>query len=224
MITTPSSTVVPTSSEKLLGGWIHQDLKWSEHIQDSEDSLVRSLSTRLGALKRIGKISSFKTRKMFADGIFISKLSYLISLWGGCEQYLTKSLQVIQNKAARVVTKLDWYTPTHVLLSQCGWLSVHQLAVYHSVVLVHKVLRSGQPQYLHSLFSQNYQCGTRHADKKLIKPTQTKAPQHDLALNSFRWRAMMDYNSLTLDIRNSTCPHKFKRLAKTWIMENVPLV
>ena len=87
---------------------------------DSEENMVKSLTTRLSALKKIGKVASFKTRKMLADGIFISKLSYLISLWGGCEKYLIQALQVIQNKAARVVTKLDWYTPTHVLLSQCG--------------------------------------------------------------------------------------------------------
>ena len=86
-IATPSATITPSSSEKLLGGWIHQDLKWSEHILDNQESLVRSLSTRLSALKMIGKVAPFKTRKMLADGIFISKLTYLISLWGGLENF-----------------------------------------------------------------------------------------------------------------------------------------
>ena len=69
--------------------------------------MVKCLTTRLSALKIIGKVAPFKTRKMLADGIFMSKLIYLIPLWGGCEKYLIRSLQVIQNKAARVVTKLD---------------------------------------------------------------------------------------------------------------------
>jgi hypothetical protein len=39
--------------------------------------LVRFLSTRLSSLKMIGKVAPFKTRKMLADVIFISKLTYL---------------------------------------------------------------------------------------------------------------------------------------------------
>ena len=92
---------------------------------------------------------------------------------GGCE----KSLQVIKNKAARVVTKLDWSTSSHALLSQCGWLSVHQLVVYHTVVLVHKVLLSGTPKHLFNLFNEDYNVKTRLADQKLLKPEQTKAPK-----------------------------------------------
>ena len=160
---------------------------------------------------------------MLADGIIISKLSYLISLWGGCEKYLIRSLQVIQSKAARVVTKLDWYTPTHVLLSQCGWLSVHQLALYHTVILAHKVLMSGSPNYLHNLYSEDYGCETRLADMKLIKPGKSKAPEHDLATSSFRWRSLEQYNSLPLNIRNTIPINKFKVLVKKWIMENVEL-
>ena len=205
-------------------GWIHQDLKWAEHIQDNDESLIRGLTTRLSALKIIGKVATFSTRKMIADGIFISKLSYLISLWGGCEGYLLKSLQVIQNKAARVVTKLDWNTPTRVLLSQCGWLSVCQLAMYHTVLLVHKTLQTGAPEYLHSMYSRHYQVKTRLADKGLIKPSETDAPKKDLTQDSFKWRSLHQYNLLPLEIRSATSINKFKKLAKNWIMENIPIV
>ena len=51
----------------------------------------------------------------------------------------------------------------------------------------------------------------------LIKHSQRKAPSHELATNSFKWRAMNDYNSLTLEIRNTTSINKFKKLAKKWI-------
>ena len=224
VISTPSATVTPTPAEKLLGGWIHQDLKWAEHIQDNDESLIRGLTTRLSALKIIGKVATFSTRKMIADGIFISKLSYLISLWGGCEGYLLKSLQVIQNKAARVVTKLDWNTPTRVLLSQCGWLSVCQLAMYHTVLLVHKTLQTGAPEYLHSMYSRHYQVKTRLADKGLIKPSETDAPKKDLTQDSFKWRSLHQYNLLPLEIRSATSINKFKKLAKNWIMENIPIV
>ena len=155
-LVTPSKIVTPSKSELLLGAWIHQDMKWDEYIQDHEQSLIRSLSTRLGALKIIGRVADFKNRKLIANGIFLSKLTYLIALWGGCNLHLLKSLQVLQNKAARIVTKLDWTTSSAVLLKQCGWLSVHQLVVYHTVILVFKVLQVQQPKPLHSMFPTDY--------------------------------------------------------------------
>ena len=80
VITTPLAAVTPTPAEKLLGGMIHQDLKWAEHVLDGDESLVRCLTTRLNGLKIICKVAPFKTRKMLADGIFMSKLIYLIPL------------------------------------------------------------------------------------------------------------------------------------------------
>ena len=89
----------------------------------------------------------------------MSKLSYLIPLWAGCEAYLLLALQRIQNKAARVVTRSSLSTAGH--LAQCGWLSVRQLAVYQTCVLVYKVLEHKSPQYLYSMFSSEYTRDTR---------------------------------------------------------------
>ena len=88
-------------------------------------------------------------RKTIGSGIFMSKLIYLMPLWAGCEEYLVKILQVVQNKAARSVAKLNFSTPIQTLLKTCGWLSVRQLMVYHSVLLLHKTLHFQAPQYLH---------------------------------------------------------------------------
>ena len=219
---TPSEVVIPSTSEKLLGAWIHQDMKWEEHLQDSGDSLIRSLSTRLGALKIIGRVASFKNRKLIANGIFMSKLTYLIALWGGCNLSLLKSLQVLQNKAARIVTKLDWSTSTPVLLAQCGWLSVNQLVVYHSVVLVFKVLQTKQPKPLHNMFPTDYVYkNTSQARSRSIK--QRGHPTKDLARDSFRWRAATTFNQLPAQIKNIETLPKFKLAAKKWIRTNTPV-
>ena len=45
-ITTSNEIIRPTTSEKLLGCWVHQDLKWSEHLRDNKDNM-RSLNTFL---------------------------------------------------------------------------------------------------------------------------------------------------------------------------------
>ena len=68
-------------------------LKWTVYLRDNKgDNLVRSLNIRLGALKKIRKVAGFRNRKMIAEGIVVSKVSYLISLWVGCELGLKRSL------------------------------------------------------------------------------------------------------------------------------------
>ena len=219
VIRTPTDTIQPSCREKLLGCWISNNLKWSENIRDNKENLILALTTRLGALKKISKVSSFKNRKMLANGIFLSKLSYLIALWGGCGIVLRKSLQVIQNKVARAVTRLDWSTSPQVLLTQVGWLSVNQLTFYHSVLQVYKVKVSHTPRYLNNMFNWSYQYNTRQAEGGLIK--LVGKPKLDITKNSFRWRAANEYNQLPLEIRKSLTLCSFKLKAKAWIQENV---
>ena len=89
------------------------------------------------------------TKKNLANRIFMSKLIHLMPVWLVCEDFLVKSLQVCLNKAAKQVTKLDRFTSTEVLMTQCGWLPVHQLMAFHSLVLLHKTQKinsgSGPP-------------------------------------------------------------------------------
>ena len=120
----------------MLGGYISNNLKWNEHIRGSNNSMFKTLISRINALRKISKISSFKTRNMIANGVVISKLIYLIQVWGGCPNYLLGFLQTLQNRAARIVCNGGRYTPVQQLLDNCGWMSVRQLSTigfyYHT--------------------------------------------------------------------------------------------
>ena len=196
-------------------------MKWAEHILDNKESLVSSLGSRVGALKMVSKVETFRNRKMIFDGIFMSKLVYLIPLWGGTSKSLIKSLQTLQNKAARAVTKLDWNTPTSELLRQCGWLSVHQLSVYHTVILAFKVIQARSPKYLYTMFNTNYSYETRQADSGKIR--STRAPELELAKDSFSWRAAVLYNEIPDSIRNQNTIQSFKQATKLWVRQNIEL-
>ena len=102
-IDTPTEEIRPIKSEKLLGIFIQDDLKWTDYIQNNEKSLIKQLNSRLNALKMISYVASFKVRLMIANGIFCSKLIYQISLTGGTDEFLLNSLQIVENKAARFV-------------------------------------------------------------------------------------------------------------------------
>ena len=79
-IATEFDNIKPIKSEKLLGIQIQDNLKWTEYIQNNENSLLRQLNSRLNALRIISGVASFKSRLMIANGIFMSKLIFQISL------------------------------------------------------------------------------------------------------------------------------------------------
>ena len=235
-IQTPTATISPSPVEKLLCAQVHQDMRWVEHILENENSLVKSLNLRLGALKKISKVASFKTRKMVASGIFMSKLIYLIPLWSGCEDYLIKSLQVVQNKAARSVAKLNIFTPSKTLMKVCGWMSVRQLMAYHSLMLLHKTICSQSPVYLYQKVTAGGQFPYKTRQAATCPPGFSFEVCHPSASGAVRlgtgsrkgiskqgwcWRSVELYNTLPADLRLERKLLNFKKRLKTWVELNV---
>ena len=103
--------------------------------------MCKLLTSKINALVKVSYSADFKTRKMIVNAVVMSRIVYLIQLYGSATDYLLNSLQTLQNRAARAVTKLRWGTRTSTLLNQVGWLSIKQLIVYHRLVLVFKINR-----------------------------------------------------------------------------------
>ena len=143
-------------------------------------------------------------------------------LWGGCEKYLIVSLQKMQNKAARTVTKANWYTSIETLLLQCGWLSVNQLIVYHSLITVFKVFDKKSPVYLYDKLSSEYPYRTRYATQENIRIGGSQNhPQ--LCQRSFRWRASKQWNQLPANLKMSKTVNQFKMGLFQWTKNNIPI-
>ena len=82
--------IKPTESEKLLGCNLHQSMQWNHRLRDSSKSVIRQLTSRINGLKKISKNATFNTRLMVANGAVMSRLVYMISVWGGAQKYLHK--------------------------------------------------------------------------------------------------------------------------------------
>ena len=224
ILTEPNVDRIKTTKyESILGCTVSQNLKWTEHILLNDKSLIKQLTSRLNALKLISSVASFKTRLMLTNGLFMSKLVYCISLWGGCEHFLMKSLQIVQNKAARFVCKKGIYTPVRTLLSECNWLSVSQLVFFHSVVLLRKVRQSQKPEYLHEMYTINRRYNTRGENIGKLDSSSGIPPVHGLNLKSFRWRSLQAWNLLPTRIRQITNIEAFKKNLKVWIKDNLDI-
>ena len=162
--------------------------------------------------------ASFGTKLMVANGVIMSKLVYLITLWGGAEQYLIRAVQVQQLAAARAVCGVGcWRWSKGRLLSKMGWLSVKQLIFYHTVLQVHKTLKTKKPGPLYTSLSSEYPYRTRGAAHGQIRQNESISVQ-----TTFKYRAMQNFNSVPASVRTGyTATVKTK--LKTWVKNNIPI-
>ena len=210
--------IQPSKSEKLLGGIISEDMKWKEHLLNSDQSLVTQLTSRINGLVKVAYRAPMTTRLMVANGIFMSKLCYLIQVWGGCEKYLIKSLQILQNRAARSVTGKSWWTPVRRLLQDCKWLSVRQLIFYQTALQTHKILINGTPLYFKQRMNTNHPYRTRQAAGGSIW-----RGEEELTGTGFTSRGAQVYNKLPVYIRNCKTLPTFKHKLKQWVSSNISI-
>ena len=110
---------------------------------------------------------------MDAKCVVMSKLAYLITLWGGSQQYLLGALQVQQLTAARAVCGFGcWSWSRKKLLDKVGWLSVKQMVFFHTALQAHKTLQSRVPKTLYESLSSNYPYRTRSAASGQIRQAE----------------------------------------------------
>ena len=81
---------------------------------------------------------SVKNRKILAEGLILSKVKYLIPLWGGTTENHIRKVQVVLNKTARTVTGLGKRTSTLNLMKTCGWLTAKELVKYFTTTEIWK--------------------------------------------------------------------------------------
>ena len=149
--------------------------------------------------------------RKIVEGMFTSVLSYCLPVYGGCENYDIDSLQIMQNKAARIVTRSSLRTPRKDLFDQLNWMTVKQQIFYHSALAIYRVRQSQEPEYLSSKV-------TRENCRGNIAIPVTRL---SLALKSFCFRGAVQWNSIPFEIRNNNLLGKFKKDLRQWICENV---
>ncbi len=93
------------------------------------------------------------TTKMLVHNYVISKLDYCNSLYYGLPNYLLKELQLVMNRAARLIKGLphERITPA---LTDLHWLPVKARIEYKIAAMSHQALLSGKPEYLRNTLKE----------------------------------------------------------------------
>ena len=100
------------NSLKYLGIFI-SDFTWTNHVE----YIAGKINQRLGLLNRIKHLLPFSARLLFYNSLVMPLFGYVDLVWGDKHNVtLMTSLQVLQNKAAKIILDRPLYSSaTHAL-------------------------------------------------------------------------------------------------------------
>ena len=146
---------------------IDQNLSWSKYV--NENAKIIS-SAGIGALKRLSPFICEDTAILLHRALIEPYLDYCCPGWKVSNE-LADKLQILQNRAIRVITKSDYCSSAIALRGKLGWDNLCTRRKKQKLKLMFKTLNDQSPEYLKGLFkpfSTDY--SLRNSDNKLALP------------------------------------------------------
>ena len=131
-----------------------------------------------------------------------------------------RKLQVLVNKVLRFFTGMDQDTPTSVLATRTGQLSVHQRTAMFTLAAVHKTMLTSEPLYSFSTFRDNQpqpQAGRHQGNCARVEYIRL------ISRCALFYRGSRLYNQLPTSIASIMSQIQFKTAAKQWVRDMIPL-
>ena len=97
---------------KNLGLITDENLTWDHHI----NYISQKMKQNLGILKHMHKTLSTESLYMLYKTLIEPHIRYCIIVWGNCGEVLKDKLQILQNRAARIITRTTYDTANHFAL------------------------------------------------------------------------------------------------------------
>ena len=107
----------------IVGVVIHKNLTWNEHIE----SLIAKVNQRIGLLNRIKHLLPLDARVALYNALIRPLFDFADTILGDRDNItLMHDLQVLQNKAAKVILDLPNYASSTDALKTLGWPTLFQ--------------------------------------------------------------------------------------------------
>ena len=198
---------------KLLGVTFSRDLTFNLHLHGTHDKeekgLIKELSNRIWALDTLRSNCTEETMRYLVNDIFMGKMLYAIQLWGG-NKSTCKHLQLLQNRAARLITGKGRRTSKKDLLGQCKWLDITNTVTLQSINLLFNIRHFGTPKYIWDQVMNN------RATLYMSIP-EYDTNQIQILKDSFIPRTIRSWNALDEGTRR-TPPSKFSCVLRKKLM------
>ena len=127
---------------KLLGVKLDCSFVFDKHVV----YVFNKLSTKIGVLYRMSKFLPKDILNTIYLTIVQPDIDYCLSLWGNSADVYINRIQLMQNRAARIVSGIfDWNMSVSKLIRDLGWMNVKTRHGYFILLIMYKCIKTGEP-------------------------------------------------------------------------------
>ena len=93
-----------SSSSRLLGVNLQNNLTQESHLSSGKKAILPAVRRQLGMMQKLGKRLGMKAKLQLVNSLAMSKMTYMMCLWGNTTANYIRRAQIVQNTAARFIT------------------------------------------------------------------------------------------------------------------------
>ena len=209
VINVGNQEIEPTSTVRNLGAHFDSKMTMESHVS----SICQSAYFQFRNIGRVRKYITQDAAKTLIRALVVSKMDYCNSLLLGITCKQLRRLQLIQNTAARIVTRSkprDHITP---VLFELHWLPFPNRIDFKVLCVTFKCVNGSAPLYLEELLQLvSNERDLRSNGQLLLELPRTRTVTADRA---FSVAAPKLWNALPSSIRAASSLEAFKRMLKT---------
>ena len=158
-----------STEAKNLGVTLDCDLNFNKHFSN----ITKSAIFQLRSISKIRSFISFSDAQTIIHAFVTNHLDYCNSLFSGLPQKSINRLQLVQNTAARVLTRTRKYEHITPVLASLHWLPVAFRIDFKTLLFVFKSRNNLAPVYISDLLSSyNPPRNLRSSDQLLLEVTK----------------------------------------------------
>lgn len=201
-----------SSTIKDLGVILDSNLTFKNHISH----VTKTAFFHLRNIAKLRNMLSISDAEKLVHAFMTSRLDYCNALFAGCPASSINKLQLVQNAAARVLTRSRKYDHITPILSSLHWLPVKFRIEFKILLLTYKALNNLAPVYLTNLLSRYEPTRSLRSQNSglLVVPRIAKSSKGGRA---FSFMAPTLWNSLPGNVRGSDTLSQFKTRLKTYL-------
>ena len=211
-VTYSDLSLTSSTSVKNLGVTIDQELLLNSHIKQ----ITKTSFFHLRNISKIRKSLSLPDAEKLIHAFVTSRLDYCNALYAGYNNTCLKSLQLIQNAAARTLTRTKKYEHISPILASLHWLPVKSRIDFKILLLTYKAINGRAPEYIKDLLvPYNPPRPLRSQNTGLL--VIPRISKTTVGGRAFCYRAPLLWNNLPPSIRLADTLPIFKSRLKTYL-------